>query len=194
MKVSKQQAAEHRARIVTAAKRLFREHGPERVSVAQVTAEAGLTHGAFYGHFASKDALFVEACDAAFDGAVALVQRPGPDGRPDLRAYVDRYLSQEHVRRRADGCTVAALAGEAAREGPAVRRAFGRGIERLVAAVAGLLPGATERARRADAIAATASLVGAIVMARAVDDPALAQEILDAVRARISGARPSPPS
>src|SRR4051794_27153106 len=110
MKVTREQAAEHRARILAAARRLFKEHGPERVSVAQVTAAAGLTHGAFYGHFASKDDLFVEACERAFDGAVALVTRPGPDGAPDLAAYVDRYLSEEHLRRRADGCTVAALA------------------------------------------------------------------------------------
>ncbi len=194
MKVSKQQAAEHRGRILDAAKQLFREHGPERVSVAQVTAAAGLTHGAFYGHFGSKDELFVEACEQAFDGAVALVMRPGPDGAPDLRAYVERYLSEEHVRRRADGCTVAALAGEAARAGPAVRGAFGRGIGRLLDAVASVVPGRSAAERRRRAIDSTASLVGALVMARAVDDPALADEILATVRARVTGgvAPPSP--
>ena len=187
MKVSRQQAAEHRGRILHAAKRLFKEHGPERVGVAQVTAAAGLTHGGFYGHFASKDDLFAEACEQALEGAVELVMRPGPDGRPDLAAYVDRYLSMEHLQRRGEGCTLAALGSEVPRQGPAVRAAFGRGIARLIDVVASLMRGDTDEQRRRAAIASSAAMVGALVMARAVDDPALAEEILDAVRSRVRG-------
>ena len=110
MKVTKEQAAAHRAAIVAAAGRLFRERGFAGVGVAEITRAAGLTHGGFYGHFASKDALAAEACGQAFAESLALLQArlDRPDG--DLLRYLDSYLSERHRDRRDGGCPMAARA------------------------------------------------------------------------------------
>jgi len=189
MKVTKEKAAEHRAAIVRAASRMFRERGFGGVGVAEITHEAGLTHGGFYGHFASKDALAAEACTQAFAGGHAKVMAGAP--HDDLAAYLDHYLSPRHRDRCADGCPMAAYGSDVARQDKRVQARFTEGTERFVAALVERLPGAGEGktgARRARAIAILSGMVGGLTLARATakSDPRLSAEILESVRAQLT--------
>ncbi len=190
MKVSKEKAAENRAAIVKAAGRLFRERGFDKVGVAEITKAAGLTHGGFYGHFASKDALAAEACEAAF--AESLGRLPADEESPEgaLDAFLTRYLSERHRDRPDAGCPMAAFAGEVARQDPAVQERFGAGVEGFFAAVEKRLPerdgeGAAERRDRA--IAIVSALVGGMALARATapTEPERSAEILAALRRQL---------
>src|SRR5687768_13299497 len=122
MKVSRQQVAEHRQKILDAASRLFRERGFNDVSVAEVMEAAGLTHGGFYGHFKSKDDLIAQALAHALEQIT-------PDD-PDLPGFVANYLSSQHCADVAAGCPVAALGVETARQGPAARAAMTAGLKK----------------------------------------------------------------
>lgn len=181
MRVSRQKAMENRQRIVEAAARLFREEGFDGVGVDAIMKEAGLTHGGFYGHFASKDALMAEAMAHAAERSVAWQER-----LESLSELATRYLSGRHRIDRANGCVVAALGADAARQSPGLRNAMTAGIRRQLDRIVSLLKRGTPRARRRRAIATYAGLVGALTLARAVDDPALAREILAAARATFS--------
>jgi TetR/AcrR family transcriptional repressor of nem operon len=188
MKVSRETAARHRAAIVEAAARLFRERGFDGVSVAEIMRAAGLTHGGFYGHFDSKDALAAEACGHAFANSVRRLAE-GPAG--DLSAYLDSYLSDDHRDRRQGGCPMAAYAGEVTRQDAAVQDEFAEGVGRYVEALAKRLPVSGGDARE-QAITLAAALVGGLALARATaaGDPVLSQEILTALRhqlARLAG-------
>ncbi len=177
MRVSRQQAAENRQRIVEAAARLFRERGFEGVGIDAVMKAAGLTHGGFYGHFASKDALIAEAVAQAMDASLSW--QDGVTGVDELAAA---YLSPRHCADRAGGCAVAALGADYARQSKGLRQAVADGVRRQVDRIAGLLRHGTSTGRRRRAIATYAGMVGALTLARAVDDPALAEEILAAAR------------
>jgi TetR/AcrR family transcriptional repressor of nem operon len=183
MKVSREQAARNRARIVEAASRLFRERGFEGIGVADLMNEAGLTHGGFYGHFSSKDDLIAEASSRALDRSLELfsdvAQRAS--GNP-LSAIAGAYLNGQHRDDPGNGCLLAALGSDVSRQGPAVRHAVTGHIRSAVELLGKLIPGKSRRARRQKAIRTYATLVGAMVIARAVDNPALSQEILDAAR------------
>ena len=190
MKVSKEKAAENRAAIVAAAGRLFRERGFDKVGVAEITKAAGLTHGGFYGHFASKDALAAEACEAAF--TESLGRLPADEESPEggLDAFLTRYLSERHRDRPDAGCPMAAFAGEVARQDHAVQERFGAGVERFFEAVEQRLPerdgeGAAERRDRA--IAIVSALVGGMALARATapTEPKRSAEILAALRRQL---------
>ena len=187
MKVSREQAAVNRERILEAGTRLFRERGFDGIGVADLMQEAGLTHGGFYGHFASKEDLMAKSCERALAKSAAkwesLVAR---DGRQALAAMTDSYLSTRHRDHPGAGCLVAALGVEAGRHGPDVRRAFTDGVKSLVAVLASAIPGRARAARRRQALATFAGMVGAIVLARAVDDAELSTEILKAVRGSIA--------
>jgi TetR/AcrR family transcriptional repressor of nem operon len=182
MRVSKQQAAENREGVLDAAAKLFRERGFDGVGVDAVMAEAGLTHGGFYKSFASKDALVAEACTRAFrqidDFWGGYAGRPGKG----LAAAVGWYLSRRHLDSPGDGCVLAALAADAGRRGPTARAVFSVGLERWVGYLVRLLPGASEARRRDAALARIATMVGAVAIARALDDQSLADEILAAAR------------
>ncbi len=177
MRVSRQEAAENRERIVAAASRLFRDKGLDGIGVDAIMKEAGLTHGGFYGHFASKDALAAEATQRAIDHSSAWQAR-----LTSLGELAMAYLSPRHRADRANGCPVAALGGDFARRGAAQRRVLAAGIAGQIDRIAALLKRGTAASRRRRAIAAYAGMVGALTLSRAVDDPALAQEILAAAR------------
>jgi TetR/AcrR family transcriptional repressor of nem operon len=179
MRVTRQRKSEHRAELLDAASRLMRAHGPEKVGVAEVTAAAGLTHGAFYGHFASKDALFAEAVAAALDASVERVERRGSPDR--LRKLVDAYLRDAHIGDRGAGCPLPALGVDVSRAGPEVRQAFAQGLQRYLEAVAATADGSEITD---EVIATVAGLVGTLVLARAVQgvDDELARRIVDAAR------------
>lgn len=195
MKVTREQMALNRQRLLDIASRRFRERGFDGVSVAEVMQEAGLTHGGFYGHFASKEALAAEAAAHALmqtaDRWKATLENRGMEG---LERLVDAYLSQRHIDSPGTGCAVAALGPELARQGEPVRSAFAAELEKLIAALAGFMPGADAAERRSRALPLMAQMVGAIVLARAFGRSVLATELLDAVRKAIGEARGPLPS
>jgi TetR/AcrR family transcriptional regulator, transcriptional repressor for nem operon len=186
MKVSREQAAQNRERIVEAAAQLFRERGFEGIGVADLMKEAGLTHGGFYGHFSSKDDLIAEASAHALTGSLALFNNLAERQSDDpLSAVAGAYLTSKHRDDPGTGCLLAALGSDVSRQGPALRRAVTDHIRSAVDLLTKLVPGKSRAARKQRAISAYATLVGAMVMARAVNDRALSQEILDAGRASV---------
>jgi len=189
MRVSKEQAAENRRRIVEVAGTMFRERGFNGIGVADLMKEAGLTHGGFYGHFGSKDDLAAEACTLALAKAaerwgMAADEAGGPDD--PLAAIAGFYLSAAHRDAPASGCPIAALGVDAARQDGPVRRAFTDGLRPFVEVLGRLVPGRSWAARRETALATLSAMVGAVILARAVDDPALSDDILAAAKARIT--------
>lgn len=182
MKVTREQAAQNRERIVDVAAQRFRERGFEGIGVADLMREAGLTHGGFYGHFGSKEELMAEACGLAIDRSKDL-WRKRTSSHPDnpLGELARVYLNPRHRDNPGTGCVMAALATDAARQGPGVRSALTQGLRSSFDFLAGLLNGGSAEAKRRKAIRIYSSWVGAMVLARAVDDDALSREILDAV-------------
>jgi TetR/AcrR family transcriptional repressor of nem operon len=182
MKVSREQAQQNREKVVQAAARLFRERGIDGVGVAELMKSVGLTHGGFYGQFGSKEELVAEACAWAFDRSAAKWQRAAAaHPRDAVGAIADFYLAPEHRDRPGAGCAAAALAGDMAREGVHARQAFTQGVRDLVEVIAASSEG-SDQERHRQALATFSTMLGAIVLARAVDDEALADEILAAAR------------
>jgi|TARA_R110000796_G_scaffold82691_9_gene181504 TetR/AcrR family transcriptional repressor of nem operon len=188
MRVSKEQAAANREQIVHQAARLFRERGFDGIGVAELMKNAGLTHGGFYGHFDSKEQLMAEACEYAIGVTGRRWRRLVSDSDgPSMDTLARRYLSKRHRDAPGDGCVLAALAGDAARQSPPVRAAFTGSVKRFIDLLGNALPTRAKAARRQKAVAACAAMVGALVLSRAVDDPALSEEFLDAVAAQLPG-------
>ncbi|HZZ92206.1 MAG TPA: TetR/AcrR family transcriptional regulator [Usitatibacter sp.] len=182
MRVSREEAARNRERIVEAAARRFRERGFEGIGVADVMKEAGLTHGGFYGHFGSKEDLMAEACTLAITQSRQLwAKRAQAAGGGAVEALGRLYLTTRHRDDPGRGCVLAALGADAARQGPGVRQALTAGLRGVFDFLAGLMHSRSAEARRRKAITTYASWVGAMVLARGVDDDALSREILDAV-------------
>ena len=195
MKVSKAQAAENREGIVDAAARLYRQKGLEGVGVAEITRDAGLTHGGLYRHFESKDALAREACLRAFEWTITpLDGLGGPDAGESavstdrLHALVQGYLSADHRDHPGDGCPAAALAADAARAGPEMSEVFAQGVERNIERLMEVLPGDDAATRRIQTIVTLSSMVGALVLARATaaGNPQLSEEILTTLRMHLT--------
>ena len=178
MRYSSGHKAEIHRRIVAEAARQFRERGLDAVSVADVMAGAGLTHGGFYAHFDSKEALIAEALGSQ-DGAVVRAHvEQAPPGRK-LEALVRGYLSAAHRARRAQGCVVAALGTEAGRHSPQARRVLAQRSRNLAALVRGALPLRPGQSAEGLAAPVAACLVGGLILARLEDDPAAANRILE---------------
>lgn len=187
-RVSKKQAEQNHAEVIAAASKLFRAKGINGVSVPALMAEAGLTHGAFYGHFGSKEELAAAACTHAIEqsGAIydGLLERHGGDQGAALTEFVKRYTSRLHRDQPGLGCPIAALADDAAREefkGP-VRKAFAAGLERMIDRLRPLLGHRGKTAAREEALADIAMLVGALVLARATKGHTVSDEVLLATR------------
>ena len=189
MRVSRLEAAQNRERILDVAAQLFRERGFDGIGLADLMKSAGLTHGGFYGHFASKEDLIAQACARAQESSLATLHRVAESGgKKGLSAVASAYLSPAHRDQPGEGCVLAALGAEAARRGSPVRSAFTRGVRSALELLTRLSPDKSERARRKRALAAYASMIGALVLARAVDDPELSEEVLQSVRASIAHA------
>lgn len=187
MRVSKAEAAKNRERIIEAAAKKFRELGFDGIGVADLMKSAGLTHGGFYGHFASKEDLMAQACSHAMAGSLdALRQLAGRGGENALSAVASAYLSPQHRDHPGDGCVLAALGAEAARQGSPVRGAFTQGARATIDILARLAQGKSKRAKRERALAVYAGMIGALVLSRAVDDPELSEEVLQATLASIA--------
>ncbi|MBV8652226.1 MAG: TetR/AcrR family transcriptional regulator [Alphaproteobacteria bacterium] len=176
MKVSREQVAENRRTIVEAAGRLFRERGFDAVTVAEIMQAAGLTHGGFYGYFASKDELFAAALGEAMTRTTT-----GP--LSDLSIYAADYLSPRHRDDLPGGCPTAALAPETIRLEGAARTEVTTGIRQQIERFSRIAPGRTAAQKRRAAIGSWAAMVGAMILSRASDDPALSDELIDETRA-----------
>jgi AcrR family transcriptional regulator len=180
-KTSKREQSHHR--IVEVASRAVREHGYAGVGVAEVMKEAGLTHGGFYAHFDSRDALLVEAVEhaGAISGALLderIAARLRETGNP-LQALIEAYLGDEQLHNAADGCVVGALAGDMPRQALAVRAASVQRVERLVRRVSSALPDGADPGL---ATAIAGALVGNLQLARAHTDVAEGMATLAAAR------------
>lgn len=166
-------------RIVATAARAIRRSGYDGTGVSDIMKEAGLTHGGFYAHFASRDAMLAEAADrAGADGvdAVARVAAAAPP-KQARQALVNAYLSKSHVDSPETGCAVAALGSEMPRQAPEVRRAATRRITEMIDLVARQSPDWGQPGAHEQALVTVATLVGALVLARAVDDTRLSDAI-----------------
>ena len=185
MRVTRDQVHANRERILDAAGTLFRERGYDGIGVAEIMKRAGLTHGGFYGHFASKD-------DLAADSTLRILARDGWLERltgkrdPALSDVVHSYLSPRHRNDPGHGCVFAALGSDVARQPTSVRRAFTEGLRVRLDTLLDVIPGRSRSKRRQKALATLATLVGAMVLARAVDDSKLSNEILDAASASLT--------
>jgi TetR/AcrR family transcriptional repressor of nem operon len=190
MRVSREQAAKNRDHVIDTAARLFREKGYSGIGVADLMKEAGLTHGGFYGNFESKEDLMGAACTRAFDGvAERWTALLAADPETALAQIVANYLSRKHVDHPGKGCALAALGGELARLSAPVRAITTQGVRAQVDLLAPLMDGGSAAEQRRAAMAAYAGMVGALVLARAVDDAALGDEIMGAVQARVLAGR-----
>jgi TetR/AcrR family transcriptional regulator, transcriptional repressor for nem operon len=183
MRVSKEQAAENRERILNAASRLMRERGISGAGVDALTEAAGMTHGSLYSQFGSKERLVQEALDYVI-AASALKM----DGAATLADYISKYLATSHRDMPGRGCPFAALSCEMPRQSGAVRERFTDGLREMVKHLASRMDSALkQRQRDEEALATIASLVGALVLARAVNDPKLSDDILGATKSRLKG-------
>ncbi len=184
MKVSREQAAENHERIIEAAGRMFRERGFDGIGVAELMKSVGLTHGGFYGHFGSKGDLAAEVCERLATHAAErwgqVVERGGADPLKSLQGY---YLTARHRDDHANGCIYATLAADVARrDDPKLRGAFAGGVRAMLDVLRKIVPGASAKAKRKAAMVKLSTLVGAMILARAVDDEDLSDEILTAAR------------
>jgi TetR/AcrR family transcriptional repressor of nem operon len=184
MRVSRAQAAENRQTVIDTAGRLFREHGFDGIGLKDLMHEAGLTQGAFYKQFASKEDLIAQATGRALETAEArwvsaVASRP----QDPLSAVVDFYLSPQHRDQRMEGCPVVALGGEVARKGPDVKAPFEAGVRAHLAQMADIL-GETE-GPGSKAMTTLATMVGAMVLSRAVNDERLSMQLLQSARESI---------
>lgn len=188
MRVSREQTEENRRRIVEGAARLFREGGIAATGVDAVMNAAGLTHGGFYTHFESKDKLAAEACSQSLARShekwTALAGKKEP-----LKAIVEHYLSERHRDNPGDGCLIAALLTEASRSRPEVRQTITEGIKSLLGVLESNVSGRDKKARRTNAVNLFTALIGALTVARAVDDPILSKEILSAASKSLGSRR-----
>jgi len=184
MRVSREQAAENREKILNLAANMFRERGFDGIGIADLMKEAGLTHGGFYGHFSSKEDLMAQACTRAVDDMLQGAQTRNTErtNQDCYAAFVTHYLSMDHRDNRAGGCLMATLGAEAVRQSPEVRGAFTQGAKRVLKAVMSLVQGkSTEAQAREQAVLTLATLVGAQVIARAIDDSELSRDVLKIV-------------
>jgi TetR/AcrR family transcriptional regulator, transcriptional repressor for nem operon len=177
VKVSREQVAEHRIRILAAAARLFRQRGFDDVTVAEVMKDAGLTHGAFYGYFPSKEALIAEAVGQALTPALDQAKP-----RRAAAEFADGYLSVRHRDNRSSSCLFSSLGTEAARGSADLRHRMTEAVRSRINHLSVEAEGDRPKEKRRAAIAAWSAMVGAMVLARLVDDEALSKEILSATR------------
>lgn len=181
MRVSRTQAAENRETVINVASRLFRERGFDGIGLKDLMKGAGLTQGAFYKQFESKDDLAALASRRAMESAThkwsaATAAHPGSP----LDGVISFYLSMEHRGEKMDGCPVVALGSDAARQGAEVKASFEVGIKAYLEMLGGWVGEGDIEKTGNKAMAVLSTMVGAVVLSRVVNDPDLAQAFLDA--------------
>lgn len=174
MNVSREQMAENRRRILEVAGRLFKEKGFDGVSLAEVMKAVGMTHGAFYGHFSSKDDLVAQA----------LAHALGTESNENVEFgdFIRSYLAPRHRDNASAGCPTAGLAAAIRHQTPAAKAAMTEGLRGQLVRIENALPEQSAANKRRAAIGSWAAMVGALILARAVDDPELSDEVLDETR------------
>jgi TetR/AcrR family transcriptional repressor of nem operon len=178
-------------RIVEIAARRIREHGTEAPGVAEIMREAGLTHGGFYKHFASREQLIAEAAAHALAEGDAFVARATDAAEDPFAAYIEAYLSDAHRDDPGTGCAVTALGADAAHGGSdELRAAYAAQVRELIALLARLADDESDAGRRR-ATTAMSAMVGALLTSRAVGDPQLSEQILRDVREELVRAQPA---
>ncbi len=184
MRYDADRKAETRSRVLAEAARAIREVGPDGISVAEVMSAVGLTHGGFYAHFASKDALVAAALDRMFDDMRERFARStdGHGAAEGLARYIEFYLSPRHRDARGTGCPLPALSADLPRLGPEARARYGAGVAALTERLAGHIARLGRTPAGPLAASVVAELVGALALARAVADPAQSDAILAASR------------
>jgi TetR/AcrR family transcriptional regulator, transcriptional repressor for nem operon len=188
MRKSRKESAETRKRIVEAASAEFRRNGVDGTGLADLMAAAGLTHGGFYKHFEAKEQVVEEAFAAATESMVKAMRRTmsaSPGGR-GLHAMIGEYLSLRHRDDVAGGCPFVALGSEVARGGDAVRKATTTSFLKVVDTIAGQLQGMSPAAARKEAMLVLSTMIGAMTLARVVDDAELSATILRQARKHLT--------
>ena len=189
MRYSKEHKQETHARIVKKASVRLREKGAHGVGVADLMKEAGLTHGGFYAHFDSREALVIEAFAYAMDRSTerwrSLAEATPPEKR--LATIVNSYLTPAHRDDPGSGCAVPTLGAEIARESPKTRKAFSAKLEQMVDMLAEQIPDVPRKAARKQAMAAIATMMGTMVLARIAGNADFSDEILEAGRDAVLG-------
>lgn len=195
MRVSRAQAEENRQAVINAASRLFRERGFDGIGLKDLMAGAGMTQGAFYKQFDSKEDLVAQASRRALQEALgrwaaAAVSRPDDP----LTAVVDFYLSEAHCAERSEGCPVVALGSDAARHGSDVRASFEEGLKEYLTLLGGWIGAADRGKAESKAMAILSTMVGAVLLARAVNDEEMSKRFLQAAaRSVMDGAAATSP-
>lgn len=166
-------------RIVDAAARAIRRSGYNGTGVADIMKDAGLTHGGFYAHFSSREAMLAEAADRAGGESVAMMERIAAISSPQqvLQTMMEAYLSDAHLEEIETGCAVAALGSEMPRQAPEVRRAATRRIKEMIDLVARQSPDWGRPSAHERALFIVSAMVGTLMLARAVDDPKLSDAL-----------------
>src|SRR3954454_20147207 len=184
MRYSKDHKQETHARIVKKASVRLREKGAHGIGVADLMKEAGLTHGGFYAHFNSREALVIEAFAYAMDRSTERWRKLVEDMPPERRLAViaDSYLTRTHRDDPGHGCAVPALGAEIARESPRTRKAFAARVEQMIDMLADQTPALPREAARRQAMASLATMMGTLVLARIAGNGEFSDEILDAGR------------
>jgi TetR/AcrR family transcriptional repressor of nem operon len=188
VKVSRKEVAAHREALVATARRLLQERGFDGAGVAEISREAGLTQGALYGQFKSRQGLATEAACKAFAEAAASWRELREVVPDPLSAYLDAYLCESHLKDTGSGCLMAACVSDVPRQDEVIGAAFAGGFKDFVALIEDALPEGTskEEARRR-ALTLVSAMVGSVAMARALEktDPALSREIVAAAREQL---------
>jgi len=189
MRYSREHKLETHARIVRKASVRLREKGAHGIGVADLMKDAGLTHGGFYAHFASREALLIEAFTHAMDRGTEhwrkLAERTPPDKR--LATIVDSYLTTLHRDDPGHGCAIPTLGAEIARESPKARKAFAARLEQMIEMLADQIPELPRKAARKQAMAAIATMMGTVVLSRIAGTGDFSDEILGAGRDAVLG-------
>jgi TetR/AcrR family transcriptional repressor of nem operon len=184
MRYSKEHKLETHARIVRKASVRLREKGAHGIGVADLMKDAGLTHGGFYAHYDSREALVIEAFADAMDRSTErwrkLAEQTPPERR--LSTIVDSYLTALHRDDPGHGCAIPTLGAEIARESPRTRKAFAAKLEQMIDLLAGQIPEVPKKAARNRAIAVIATMIGTLVMARVAGNGDFSDDILEAGR------------
>jgi TetR/AcrR family transcriptional repressor of nem operon len=189
MRYSREHKLETHARIVKKAAVRLREKGAHGVGVADLMKEAGLTHGGFYAHFDSREALVIEAFVHAMDRSTERWRKLGEQTPPERRlaTIVESYLTPVHRDDPGHGCSVPALAAEIARESPKTRKAFAAKLEQMIDMLAAQIPDVPRKAARQQAMSTIATMMGTLVLARVAGNGEFSDEILGAGRDAVLG-------
>ena len=188
MRKSKAETADTRRKIVEVAARRFRADGIQATGLADLMADAGLSHGGFYRHFESKDQLVSEACEAGLNAIIHKLDTIAEASAADnaFKAIIDAYVSSSHRDQRAEGCPLAGMGSELARADEQTRAVAARGFDGLVDVLAKRSKRRHRSAAKSEAVVALSAMIGALTMARVIEDPEASAAILQTVREHLT--------